>query len=171
MSTLNSMSNEELLARMPKLVRAERHAMADVIAHLVEIQRRKSYLSVACASLSAFCIERLGYSEDEAVKRVRVSRLALRFPSVLEELRQGSVHLSGLVLLAPHMTPENHAELLTAARGKSKRAIEAMLAALFPQPDLPDRVGRDPEQLAVPGLVGGARAGTEGPKPAPEPLR
>ncbi len=134
--------------------------MAAVIEHLVEIDRRRLYLTQACTSLSAYCIERLGYSADEAIKRARVARVAARFPEVLADLASGELHLSGLFLLAHHLTDDNHAELLAAARGQSKRAIEALIAARFPKPDLPDRVCALPEQTAAPALLGS-------PPPAP----
>ena len=67
------MTNQDLLALIPQLVRLERQSSAAVIEHLVEIDGRRLYLDEGCASLSIFCTERLGYSEDEAFKRVRVA--------------------------------------------------------------------------------------------------
>ncbi|MFZ5892580.1 MAG: HNH endonuclease [Myxococcota bacterium] len=131
-----SLSNAELLARMPVLVLCERSATAEVVEHLMEIDRRKLYLSEACSSLSAYCRERLGYSEDAAGKRVRVARLALEVPQVLDELRSGRIHASGLILLAPHLTRENADELLGEAKCRSRREIERLLAARFPRADV-----------------------------------
>ncbi len=142
-------SDRELLARLPTLVLIERARSADVIEHLVELDRRRLYLDAACGSLSSYCSERLGYSEDEAAKRVRVTRLASRLPQVLEDLRTARIHLTGLCLLAPVLTPDNAEELLEKARGKSKRQIEELLARQFPQPDVPDRIDRQPEQLGL----------------------
>ncbi|MFZ5892862.1 MAG: HNH endonuclease [Myxococcota bacterium] len=136
----SSLSNAELLARMPVLASGERGATADVIEHLMEIDRRKLYLGQACSSLSAYCRERLDYSEDEAGKRVRVTRLARDVPQVLDELRGGHIHLTGLFLLAPHVTRENADELLGEARGKSRRQIERLLAAHFPRPNVEESV-------------------------------
>ena len=76
MATLILVGNGELLARMAELVLAERGRTAEVIEHLVEIDRRRIYLDAACSSLSSYCTERLSYSEDEAAVRVRVARLA-----------------------------------------------------------------------------------------------
>ena len=73
---------------MPGLVSAERAASAEVIEHLIEIDRRRLYLDQACSSLTRYCIERLGYSEDGAHKRARVARVAEKLPCVLEELRR-----------------------------------------------------------------------------------
>ncbi|MFZ5892637.1 MAG: HNH endonuclease [Myxococcota bacterium] len=135
-----SLSNADLLARMPVLASRERTATADLIEHLMEIDRRKLYLGQACSSLSAYCRERLEYSEDEAGKRVRVARLARDVPQVLDELREGRIHLTGLFLLAPHITGENADALLGEVRGKSRREIERLIAARFPRPDVEESV-------------------------------
>jgi hypothetical protein len=147
MNTLALISDPELLALMPDLVRAERGSVADVIEHLVEIDRRRLYLDQACSSLTCYCIERLGYSEDEASKRVRVARLASRFPRVLDELAVGAIHMTGLFLLAHYLTEENYERLMTLARGKPRSEIERLIAAEFPKPDVPDRICPLPDQM------------------------
>jgi hypothetical protein len=45
---------------------------------------------------------------------VRAARLAVRLPQVLDELRNGTLHLTALFLLAPHLTDDN-AEATTRA--------------------------------------------------------
>ena len=145
----STLSNTELLAAMPELVRAERSCAADVIEHLVVVETRGLHLEQACQSLTSFCIERLGYSEDEASKRARVARLVRRSPRALDELRSGAIHLSGLALLAPYVTEQNCDELFTQARGQAKRAIERFLAARFPKPDVPERLCRIPAQSSL----------------------
>jgi hypothetical protein len=66
MTSVSSLSDSDLIARLPALVGAERNAMADVIEHLAEVERRRLYLEHATSSLYRYCIERLGYSEDAA---------------------------------------------------------------------------------------------------------
>jgi hypothetical protein len=100
MGAISSLSNTELLGRLPALVLAERAARADVVEHLVEVERRRLYLEQACSSLRTYCLERLGYSEEGALKRARVAKLALRFPRALDELRSGAIHLTGLFVLS-----------------------------------------------------------------------
>jgi hypothetical protein len=114
----------------------ERHAMADVIEHLVEVERRRLYLAHAASSLYRYCIDRLGYAQDAALKRHRVARLALRLPQVLGELRVGTIHLTGLFLLSTHLTADNAGTLLAEARGKSRRQLEELIASWFPRPDV-----------------------------------
>ena len=150
MPALSLVSDKDLLDRMPRLVLAERGSTADVVQHLMEIDRRRIYLDAACRSLACYCIERLGYSEDEAGKRVRVAELAQRIPQALEELRSSAIHLTGLWLLAPVLTEESAAELLAEARGKTRRQIEELIARRFPKPDVAERMCPEPEQLPMP---------------------
>ena len=109
---------------------------------MVEIDRRDLYLGQACSTLAAYCRERLGYSEDEASKRVRVARFARAVPAALEELREGRIHLTGLFVLSQYADPENAGELMVEARGKTRRELERVLAARFPKPDVEQKIER-----------------------------
>jgi hypothetical protein len=146
---LSAVTDAELLSQMRALVSAERAVTADVIEHLIEIDRRKLFLDQACSSLYAYCIERLGYSEDSAFKRVRVARLAARLPQVLGELRSGTLHLTGLFLLSTYLTDHNASILLAEARGKSRSGLERLIAHHFPRPDVAPRIERLPESLSL----------------------
>jgi hypothetical protein len=133
----------------------ERGATADVIEHLVEIARRDLYLGQACSSLSAYCREQFGYSEDEASKRVRVARSARAIPEMLDELRAGRVHLTGLFVPSHYANAANASELLAEARGKTRRELERMLAARFPKADVPEKITpQSPGASAVGGAAG-----------------
>ncbi|HEY6557483.1 MAG TPA: HNH endonuclease [Polyangiaceae bacterium] len=158
MASLSTVSDSELLAHVPVLLTRERAVTAELIEYLAEIDRRRLYLEQACASLRSFCIERLGYSEDEASKRVRVARLAGQLASVLDELRSGAIHLTGLFLLAPYLTVHNADALLGEARGLSRRAIEQLIARWFPRPDVESRIDPVASQSALPlGQAGSGR--------------
>ncbi|MCC6668381.1 MAG: HNH endonuclease, partial [Polyangiaceae bacterium] len=140
-----------------------------VIFHLAELDRRKLYLEEACSSLFAYCVERLGYSEDGANKRVRVARLVQRFPQVLDELASGAIHLTGLFLLSGHLTEDNAEQVLAEARGKSKRQIEELIARWFPRPDVATTittVAPVPAQTELSTMSG---AGNPAPPPPPAP--
>jgi hypothetical protein len=164
LASVASLSDQELLDHVPALVARERGSMADVIAHLFEIDRRRLFLGQAYSSLYAYCTGHLRYSEDETTKRVRVARLAGRFPAVLDELRNGTHHLSGLFMLSNHLTEDNSDALLAAARGKSKSELECLLAEWFPRPDAPEKITPLPDPLAgtSPGTHGSGTATCSG---------
>ena len=133
---VSALSDGELLARLPEVRGRERRAIAEVIAHLAEVERRRLYLAEGCSSMYTFCIERLGYSENEAHTRLQVARLCSQFHAALEALESGAIHLTGLALLCSKVTEANAHELLEEARGKTRREIEALLARRFPRPDV-----------------------------------
>src|SRR5882724_1159376 len=62
MHSLSLFSDTELLARVAAVVQAERIASADVVEHLMEVERRRLYLDQACSSLYTYCRERLARS-------------------------------------------------------------------------------------------------------------
>jgi hypothetical protein len=63
-------------------------------------------------------------------------------------LAEGSVNLTTVRLLAPHLTRENHHEVLTSARGRRKPEVEAIVARLSPRPDVPSTVRKLPAPRA-----------------------
>src|SRR5262245_51349836 len=82
-------------------------ATAGVLAHLAEVDARKLYLPKACSSMHMYCIRVLGLSESAAFKRIAAARAARDFPVLFEAIASGRLHLSAVVLLAPHLTEEN----------------------------------------------------------------
>ena len=97
----------------------------------------------------AFCVEELGFSEDAAYARITVARAARRLPAMVEAVRSGQVHLTGLRMLVPHLTDQNHREVLAQAAGKSKRRVEELVARLSPQPAVPALIRKLPEPPAL----------------------
>jgi hypothetical protein len=79
---------------------------------------------------------------------VRPITLSSLEPVLLTMLREGRIHLSGIALLAPVLTPQNRAGLLKRATHKSKEEIRRLVADQAPRPDalstirkLPTRAG------------------------------
>ena len=83
-----------------------------------------------------YCVEMLRLSEASAFQRIRAARLGRTYPVLLERVRQGEIHLAAITLLAPHLTLENHVQLLDRSRHRTKREIERFLADLSPKPDV-----------------------------------
>jgi hypothetical protein len=59
-------------------------------------------------------------------------------------LIDGALTLTTVKLLAPHLTRENVGEVLAAARRKSKREVEYLVAALRPLPAVPPSIRKLP---------------------------
>ncbi len=88
---------------------------ADLVAHIGEVDSRRLFLPTGHPSMFSYCVNVLHFSEQAAYKRIRVARMARRFPVIYDALAEGRVHLSGLFLLKTHMSRRNAAELLAAA--------------------------------------------------------
>jgi hypothetical protein len=138
------MSDHELLVEVRQLVEQEQQATAHLIASLAELDARRLYLGQGCSSLFTYCTQVLRLSEHAAYGRIEAARVARRFPVVLELLAEGVVTLTTVSLLAPHLTPENHREILDSARHKSKRDVEHLVASLRPLPAVPSMVRKLP---------------------------
>lgn len=144
LSSLKRLSDAELISQVKTLVARERGATALLVAHLAELDTRDVFLREGYASLFAYCREALGLSEHEALNRIEAARAARRFPVIIEMLTDGSVNLTAVRLLAPHLTADNHRTVLDTARGKRTEQIREMVAALAPKPDAPTSVRRIP---------------------------
>ena len=115
-----------------------------LIALLIEVDSRKLYEGQGCSSLFTSCVQRLHLSEHAAYLRIEAARLARRVPAILDRLSDGSLHLTAVSLLGPHLTVANHVGLLDSARHMSKRDVEVLIARLRPQPDVPSVVRKLP---------------------------
>ena len=129
------LADADLVAEVIRSAACERDATARLVALLAEFDARRLYLGEGCSSLFTYCTQLLHLSEHAAYNRIQAARAARRFPVVLERLAEGSIHLSAVRLLEPHMTLENYLDVLDAARHKTKRAVEELVARLHPRPD------------------------------------
>lgn len=144
LSPLAHLADDELLVEVRRLAEHERHATAHLIASLAELDARRLYLGQGCSSLFTYCTQVLRLSEHAAYGRIEAARMARRFPVILKLLANGSVSLTAIGLLAPHLTRENHRELLDSARHKSKRDVETLVASLRPLPPVPSTIRKLP---------------------------
>jgi len=145
---LKQLSDDRVLERVEVLVAQSNRLTAELLAYLAEVDTRGLHLRQATSSLFAFCVERLHMSESAAGKRITAARVGRRFPLVLEMIARGEIHLTGVCVLAPHLTEENHGEVLGRARHRSKREIEKLVAEIAPKPDVPSRVVALPRRSA-----------------------
>ena len=126
------LTDAELVEAVGGLAADERTTTAALVAHLVEFDRRR-LATAAGLSLFEYCCEILLLSEDAACNRTTAVRMVRQFPVVLGMLGDGRLNLSTLRVLAPYLTPANHAELLGEATRKSKRHVEELVARRFPK--------------------------------------
>jgi len=134
------LSDAELLAATRRLVGRSNQLLATLLVHLAEIEARGVHRTKACSSLYTYCLYDLRLSEDEAYRRVAAARLVHRFPALLDAVAAGELHLTGLLMLGPHLTDENLGEVLARAKHRTKKEIASLVRQLDPLPDVPPRI-------------------------------
>lgn len=157
------------------MVGRERESVAEVLRVLGEFDKRKLHQR-SHPSCFEYCTKVLGYSEDEAYRRIHAARAGLKFPSVVTAIERGEVTLTAVNLLWPHMTSENYRTLLKRAKGKSRRELEAIVAALTGRPPRRDVIrvvaAEVPLVLDLPAeAASDVRGPHTGPDPDPIPTR
>ena len=109
---------------------------ATLLAHIAETDARRLYLPLGYSSMYQYCVREFHRSEDVASKRIRAARAARELPAIFELLADARLSLSGVLMLAPHLTAETAGGLLEAATHRTNAELEALLAGLAAAPDL-----------------------------------
>src|SRR4051812_24266357 len=113
--TLASLSNDDLFVIVQRLTARSNVTLADLLAHLGEVERRGIHRLRACASLYSYCIYELRMSEDAAYRRSKAARLVREYPELHDTVAKGEIHLTGVLMIGPHLGGERHAEILQRA--------------------------------------------------------
>jgi hypothetical protein len=135
--SLDHVADDELHASTRRLVAGSNQLLAALLAHLGEVEARGIHRERACSSLYTYCIFELRMSEDVAFRRARAAKIARQFPMLFEQIAAGEIHLTGVLLLGPLLTEENHLELLARAKHRTKKEIARLARSLSPLPDVP----------------------------------
>ncbi len=142
--SLRGVGDDQLLASLIALVRRGNALTAEVLAHLAEVDERQLYADAGFSSLFAYCTEKLGMCESMAGRHIAAARVGRKYPYVFAQVACGALSLSALCAMAPRLNLENAAELFEACSGKSRRRVEELLAARFPQADVRESVRLKP---------------------------
>src|SRR6187549_2780839 len=134
---LEALNDHTLLSQFGILVRHHHEGNANLLRHIDAIDRRQLWAKLGYPSMFAFLVTRYHMSESTAGKRIGAARTARRFRSLFTMVARGEIHLSGIHRLKAHLTRENHEHVLAAAKHKTIREIEELVARLAPQPDVP----------------------------------
>lgn len=147
---LRSLPDQMLLSSTEKLVAEERHLLIEILHRLREIERRRLFADLGCSSLFAYCTEKLGYSNDQAARRISAMRLLKELPQLEEKLQTGAVSLTKAAMAQSYFKHEERAEkplsaaekldVLRDLENKSTREAELQLRGLNPKPAVEDRV-------------------------------
>jgi len=133
--TLTHVRDAVLLRDLGELIARDRANTATLLAHLAEVDARRLYVPAGYSSMHSYCVEELRLSEDAAKRRIQAARAARQFPALFQAIAEGRLHLTGVCLVAPHLTIENSRALTEAASHKRKFELEEFLARHFQVPE------------------------------------
>jgi hypothetical protein len=156
--SLTHLTDAAVARVLPEVVRRDNMTTAELLAYVGEFQERKLYRPAGYASMHEYLIEELHMSEDAAYQRTHLARKARQFPALLDALADGRIHLAGVRLLAPRLTPESADALIAAATHKTKTEIERLLNGSPRRPEMaegPQSAAAAPDPGFPPGQNGG----------------
>lgn len=141
---IRALGDDELLTALLGLVQRDNELLAELLAHLAELDQRRLYLDLGFPSLHAYCTSALGMCESTAGRRITAARVCRKFPDVLARLAKGELHLSAVCSMSPHLDWDNAPELIDVCKNQSRRKVDEILAARFPRADVREKVRLDP---------------------------
>ncbi len=132
---LNDLTDSKLLMTTKKIVKEELQLTALIIDHLAEIERRKLYSDLKFRSLFDYCVRELGYSEDQAARRINALKLSRKVPMAKEKIDSGELSLTNANLISSFFNEvaSNKSEqekVVKLASKKSKRECQNILHEL-----------------------------------------
>ena len=128
MKSLKSLSDNELLNGLSKLVKQEHNLTLEILLHITEVEDRKIYRVLGYSSMFVYCTEGLGYAESSANRRIYAARAIRKCPDAYRDLKNHRVNLGTLALVWQHLT----SELLDEIRGKSYRQVQTIVSRFNP---------------------------------------
>ncbi len=132
------MNSEQLVTSLKKAVASERKIMGIVIDRIREVNRRRVYLEYHYPSLFAFLVGEIGYSNASAQARIDAAKLGDEIPSVITDIKDGSLDLSRVGLVAKavrqkvasggEVKTEDKAQLLEMVKDKTEAQAQVIVA-------------------------------------------
>jgi hypothetical protein len=75
-----------------------------LVVHLGEVDARGLFRDLGFSSMFDYAVQALHMSDAEAWLRIRAARLGSEFPTALDMVARGELHMTALKLLAPVQT-------------------------------------------------------------------
>src|ERR1043165_9956472 len=92
MYNLDSVADDSLIERLKGLVAKDCALLAQLLAHIGEVDARRLYLQHGCSSMFTYCVERLNCAEGESYERIHAARAARKYPLIFELIASGALH-------------------------------------------------------------------------------
>ena len=93
---LSHLSDTALDQELNQLAKLECEVLTKVLHHLREAEKRRLYSKFGYKSLFTYAVERFGYTEDEAYRRISAMRLLRDVPQIEAKIESGSLSLTNI---------------------------------------------------------------------------
>src|SRR5262245_62422108 len=93
----------------------ERGSLAEVLADIVEVEKRKLYLPAGYPSMLAYCTDERRFTRDAARRRIHAAHVAAKFPAIFAAVAEGRLDLSGVLAIARPLTTAHAQAMIRAA--------------------------------------------------------
>ncbi len=150
---LGKISDEQLLKMTKQIVMEERSLIASVVEHLREIETRKLYCDLRYYSLHDYCCNELGYSSDQAYRRISAMKLSRQIPKVVEYMDRGTLTLSNVNKLGSlfnnlsDLTKKEQIIILDKIDGKNRRECDKIIEEILQEKGISPVRGNDQVRL------------------------
>ncbi len=146
---LSQLADQSLHHQLKNFVQQERALLTQVLEHLQEVERRRLYSDFKRSSLFDYAVSELGYSEDQAHRRIQAMRLMKELPEIKERLNNGALSLTNAAKAQSlfrkmsqsstfkPLDKKNKLAVLKTIESKSTREAERELLKLQPHDMLP----------------------------------
>ncbi len=144
---LKKLSDKMLIEKVDLLVRQERELLTVVLHHLAEVNARRLFSSLGYKSLFEYASKRLGYSEDQAYRRIAAMKLLVELPEIEPKIESGDLNLTHLGMAQTHFgdaSSEEKLKILEDLEGTSAREAKEIVA---PQKAKEIKISVSPEVL------------------------
>jgi hypothetical protein len=141
-------SDEEVLGRMETLSGKGREDTVELIANLIQVARRGLHRSQGPGKLFGYLTRVLRFSDNAAWNRIQAARAVRRFPEILDLLADGTINMTTVRLLNPHLTGDNWRSLMAEAAGKGTREVKKIVVRFAPKLDVATTIRKLPGPCA-----------------------
>ncbi len=150
---LNHLDDQSLLVETRVWAQRERTALAHLLYHLREVERRRLYSALKYQSLLEYVMKDLIYSEPDAIRRISAMRLLRDVPQIEEKVASGELSLTNMVLAQTmfskerkagrEFSAEQKAEVLERLENRTTREAQAIVCEISPEMKKKDNLDFD----------------------------
>ncbi len=127
---LAHLSDQTLLQQTLLLVKREKEILSEILEHLEEVRRRRLFCDLGYGSLFQYCVKHLGYSEDQAYRRLSAMKIVKAVPAVQGQIVSGELTLANLCVAQSLFKVEpgvDKEKVLLELKNKSKREAQVIV--------------------------------------------